>query len=84
VKRYPVTFVDDYIQYEKWANDINQDDFTRNHFMQEINDDPENLELCKKWVGKEIILQEVEKNMEEFKEILFNGKRIMIVNGHLE
>ena len=52
--------------------------------MQEINGNPENLDFCKKWVGKEITLQEAEQNIREFKEILFDGKNITIVNGHLE
>ena len=52
--------------------------------MQEINGNPENLELCKKWVGKEITLQEAEQNIIEFKEILFDGEYITLVNGHLE
>jgi len=84
MKKYPIKFVDDYIQYEEWANDPTQDKFTHNHFQQEINNNPDKLEQCKKWIGQELTLKEVEENIVEFGEILFDGNRIMIVNGHLD
>ena len=81
MKKYPIRFYDNYIQYEEWANDHMQDEFTRNHFQQEINDNPRKLEQCKKWTGKELTLQEVEENILEFGEIIFNGKEIIVDNN---
>ena len=76
--------IDNYIEYEEWANDPSCDEFTRNHFKENVDNNPEKLEQCKKWLGKTITLQEVEENIEEFEEIMFDGRRILIINGSLE
>ena len=83
MKKYPIEFVDDYIRYEEWKNDTTKDEFTRNFYREELLGNEDKLKQCKKWLGKELTLSEVEENIEEFKEVLFNGKTIMIVNGIL-
>ena len=80
---YPIDFVDNYLEYEEWANDTSKDMDARDYFKEKINDNLSRLELCKKWTGKEISLQEAEENIEEFEEIMFNGNRILVVNGYL-
>jgi len=80
---YPIKFVDNYLEYEEWANDSSKDVDTSDYFKQKINDNLSRLELCKKWTGKEITLKEAEENIDELGEIMFNGIRILVVNGYL-
>ena len=84
MKRYPIEFIDDYIQYEEWTEDTSLDKDTRNYWRQYLVDNQDKWELCVRWLGKDLSLQEVEENIAEFGEVLFDGKCIMIVNGHLD
>jgi hypothetical protein len=84
MKRYPITFVDDYLMYEEWGNNPNLNENDRNYWKRRLLDNKDKWELCVKWSGKYLSLQEAEENIEEFREILFDGKDIMIVNGHLD
>ena len=83
MKKYPISFADDYLMFEEWSNSLELDDDTRNYWKTQINNQDQ-LTLCRKWKGKEITLQEAEDNIEEFKEISFDGKRIWIENGYSE
>jgi len=82
MKKYPIKFVDNYVELEEWANNPNSDDC--GYWKEKIEANPEKLALCQKWLGKEITLQEVEENISKFYEILFNGTSIFIVNGYLD
>lgn len=84
MKRYPITFVDDYFMYEKLVDDPTLDKDTRSYWRKYLLDNQDKWELCVNWSGKDLSLQEVEGNIEEFGEVLFDGKCIMIVNGHLD
>lgn len=84
IKKYPIRFVTDYIQYEEWASDSNKDEYTRSHFRKELLNNQKEWEMCVKWVGKEITLQEAEENIEEFGEFIFDGESIRIVNDYLD
>lgn len=84
MKKYPVTFVDNYLEYEKWTEDTSLDKDDRDYWRRRLLDNLDKWELCVKWSGKELSLQEVEENIIEFEEVLFDGKHIMIVNGYLD
>ena len=72
MKKYPIIITDDYTQYEEWANEGDK------YWQEKIRNNPKQLELCKKWKGKEITLAELEDLIDEFGEIVFNGKTIEI------
>jgi len=84
MKRYPIKFVTDYAQYEEYSSDSNEDEDSRNHFKKELLNHQDEWQACINWSGKEMTLQELEENIDKFGEVLFDGKRIMVVNDYLD
>jgi benzoyl-CoA reductase/2-hydroxyglutaryl-CoA dehydratase subunit BcrC/BadD/HgdB len=83
MKKYPVKFIDDYLMFEEWSKK-EDDEFMSSYWKEHIKNNQDKLEMCKKWVGKEITLSELEEVVSEFNEVLFDGKSITVVNGHLD
>lgn len=78
MKKYKIEFTADYLDYEKWAN--NGDEF----WKIKIESNPEELEKCKKWSGKEITIMELEDFVKEVGPIVFDGETIEVYNGYRE
>lgn len=74
MKKYKITFTTSSLDYTKWINIIEW----------EIPFHKKNLEVYKKWKGKEITILELEENIKEFDRVVFDGNVIEIYNDYRE
>lgn len=96
MKKYPIKFTNDFADYENWLNGeyVKSEYFNINSFPDKENQlkwgkkyllkNKEKLELCKKWKGKSLTIYELEKNIAEFGEVVFDGETIEIYNDFRE
>jgi hypothetical protein len=74
MKKYKIEFAEDYLLYEQFAEKGDR------FWKKVIKYNPEKLEMCRKWQGKEITILELEEFITEFNSIIFNGDTIKILN----
>jgi hypothetical protein len=78
MKKYKIRFTADYLKYEEWAK--NGDTF----WKRKVEDNPEEVEQCRKWKDKEITILELEELINEFGSVVFDGCTIEIYNDYRE
>lgn len=76
-KEYPITFTSDYIKYEEWGE---TNDFWKN----EVKNNPNDYNICKKYNGKKISLSKLPEFVEEVGSIVFDGETIEVYNDYRE
>jgi hypothetical protein len=82
MKTYKITFTKDYAEYERITK---QPDYEKGgYYEQTVKNNPGKVEFCKKWSGKEITILELEKLINEFGEVVFDGDTIEIYNDYRE
>jgi len=78
MKKYKIKFTSDYCAWEELAK--NGDSFWQGF----VDANPEKLEMCRKWRGKEITILELEELIGEFGQVVFDGNTIEIYNDYRE
>ncbi len=77
-KEYKIKFTANYLQYEEWANEGDS------YFQNVIDNNSDQLEICKKWSGKKIKLSEIPEFIKEVGECVISEDEIEIYNGYRE
>ena len=78
MKKYKIAFTDDYLYYEERAKEGDK------YWRRKVEENPKELERCRKWSGKELTIVELEIYIEEFGRVVFNGETIEVYNGQRE
>lgn len=81
MKKYKITFTTDYSDLEARTKLPN---FDGEYLLEKIKANPQELERCKKWSGKEITILELESLISDFGEVVFDGETIEIYNDYRE
>lgn len=58
--------------------------FTTNYTNVQGFTNQKKVDLCNKWKGKSLTLSELEQHIDEFGEVVFDGKTIEIYNDYRE
>lgn len=76
-KEYEITATDKYLEYEKLAK-------TTKYWAIQIQNNPKQLAMCRKWVGKKIKLSEIPTLITEVGEVILDNDTVDIYNGYRE
>ena len=77
MKKYQITFVDDYCEYEEWGK--------KDHYWKDkIDENPRQLAMCKKWKGKRLDLSDLPDFIKEVGEVILSENEVEVYNGYRE